>query len=128
MTVVSVFSLVRICDAQTTGGISGFVQDETKAVLPGVEIQAVQDGTGLSRSAITVENGTYTIPLLPPGTYSVTFSLPGFQTVTSKDVVVNATERATLSVTLRVANSATTLEVSAAAQLIQAETTSLGRV
>ena len=64
---VAILFFVHAGEAQTTGGIAGFVQDETKAVVPGVDVQAVQEGTGLSRSAITAENGTYTIPLLPPG-------------------------------------------------------------
>src|SRR3989442_3641127 len=122
--VVSLLFMVQIGLGQTTGTISGFVQDDTKGVLPGVEIQAVQDGTGLNRSVISTETGTYTIPSLPPGTYTLTFSLPGFQTVNSRNIIVNATERVTVSVTLPVARSGTTVEVSTAAQLIQAETTS----
>src|SRR5213594_2915281 len=101
LSIAMLFLFVQIGHGQTTGGISGFVQDETKGVLPGVDIQAVQEGTGLTRSVVSAENGSYTIPLLPPGTYSVTFALPGFQTVSSKNVIVNATERVALNVTLR---------------------------
>ncbi len=127
-TVVSVFLLVQVGHAQTSGTISGFVQDESKAVLPGVDIQAAQEGTGLLRSVVSTETGAYTIPLLPPGRYTVTFSLPGFQTVTSKDITVNATERVTVNAMLHVAGSSTAVDVSAGAQLVQAESTSLGRV
>src|SRR5215471_15157235 len=122
-TVVSVFLLVQVSYAQTSGTISGFVQDESKAVLPGVDVQAVQEGTALTRTVVSTETGAYTIPLLPPGKYTVTFSLPGFQTVTSKDITVNATERVTVNATLPVAGSAGAVDVSAAAQLVQAETT-----
>lgn len=126
--VVLLFLVVHAAYSQTTGTISGFVQDESRAVLPGVDIQAVQEGTGLTRSTVSAETGTYTFTLLPPGRYTVTFSLPGFQTVNSTGVIVNATERVALNVILRVASSSTTVEVSAAAQLVQTDTTALGRV
>jgi len=128
ISVVFMFFAAQPGESQTTGTISGFVQDETRAVLPGVDIQAVQEGTGLTRSAISSETGTYSIPLLPPGKYTMTFALPGFQTVTSKDAIVNATERVTLNVTLHVATAGTNVEVTAVSELVQADTTTLGRV
>ena len=128
LSIILVCLAVQTGQSQTSGAISGFVQDETRGVLPGVDIQAVQEGTGLTRSAISSETGTYTIPLLPPGKYTVTFALPGFQTVNSRDIIVNATERVTLNVTLQVASGGTTIDVSTGAQLVQADTTALGRV
>lgn len=113
---------------QTTGSIAGSVRDQTGALLPGVEIKAEQEGTGQVRNTISNDVGTYTLPLLPPGKYSVTFTLPGFQTIVNRDIVVNATEKITLNGSLQVANVGTTVEVSATAQLVQAETTTLGRV
>src|SRR5215470_12133274 len=113
---------------QTTGSITGSVKDQTGAFLPGVEIKGEQEGTGQTHDTISSETGTYTLPLLPPGRYTITFSLPGFQTVINRGVVVNATEKIALNGSLQVANLGTTVEVSAAAQLIQSESTSLGRV
>ncbi len=66
--------------------------------------------------------------LLQPGKYTVTFTLPGFQTIINRGVVVNATEKITVDGTLQVATVGTIVEVSATAQLIQSESTSLGRV
>src|SRR5262245_27668559 len=126
--VVALLVFAQLASGQTSGTIAGFIQDETKAVLPGVDVQAVQEGTGLSRSTISNETGTYAIPLLPPGRYTVTFALPGFQTVSSKNVIVNATERVTINITLPIAKAGTTIDVAAAAELVQSETTSLGRV
>lgn len=122
------FVVEAFAQSQTTGSISGFVQDETRAVLPGVEIQAVHEDRGLTGKTISTDTGSYTIPVLPPGRYTVSFSLPGFQTINNRGIVVNATERVTLNVTMRVSGAGTTIDVSAAAGLVQAETTALGRV
>src|SRR5215510_14304255 len=65
----------------TTGSITGSVRDQTGAFLPGVEIKGEQEGTGQAHQTISSETGTYTLPLLPPGKYTVTFRLPGFQTI-----------------------------------------------
>src|SRR5438445_657024 len=69
---------------QTTGSISGSVKDQTGAFLPGVEIKGQQEGTGQTHDAISTEVGTFTLALLPPGRYTVTFTLPGFQTIISR--------------------------------------------
>ena len=69
--------------AQGTGGrasISGTVTDPSGAVLTGVSVTALNTGTGLSLTATTTGSGSYTIPLLPTGTYNVTFQKEGFKT------------------------------------------------
>src|SRR5262249_48883919 len=131
LTAVAICAAISLCafgQTQTTGSISGFVRDQSGAVIPGVEIKAEQEGTGLTRSAVSNETGAYTVVLLPPGTYAVTFALPGFQKIINKNVVINATEKVTLNASLRVADLDTVLEVTSAAQLLQTETTTLGRV
>src|SRR5262245_14930699 len=117
-----------LAQTQTTGSISGSIKDQTGAFLPGVEVKAEQEGTNQSHDTISTETGTYTLALLPPGRYTITFSLPGFQTIINRGVVVNATEKVTVNATLQVATQGTAVEVSAVAQLIQSESTSLGRV
>jgi outer membrane receptor protein involved in Fe transport len=61
----------------TTGSINGVVTDNTGAALPGVTVEATNTQTGLNRSVVTEGDGTYTIPLLPPGTYRVSAALEG---------------------------------------------------
>src|SRR5215475_2276834 len=112
---------------QTTGSITGSIRDQTGAFLPGVEVKGEQEGTGQTHDAITSEVGTYTLPLLSPGRYTVTFTLPGFKTIVNRGVVVNATEKITVDGAMQVATLDATVEVSATAQLVQSETVSLGR-
>ena len=68
--------------ASAQSGFAGIVRDTTGAVLPGVTVEASSpvliEGR---RSAVTNERGQYKIVDLRPGTYTVTFSLPGFSTL-----------------------------------------------
>src|SRR3954465_12011972 len=57
--------------AQATAQISGTVQDQSGAVLPGVEITATQTDTGISRMTVTNETGHYILPSLPLGPYKL---------------------------------------------------------
>jgi len=66
----------------TTGTISGQVRSSDGQPLPGVTIAATSPMLQGVRAAVASESGDYLIPMLPPGTYAVSFELPGFQTVT----------------------------------------------
>ena len=66
--------------AQATAQITGSVQDQSGAVLPGAEITATQTGTGVSRMTISNETGYYVLPSLPLGPYRLEAALPGFRT------------------------------------------------
>src|SRR5215813_5380281 len=75
------------CFAQVDrSALNGTVTDPTGRVLPGVEVVAVQDSTGLRRATVTAGGGTYEIPELPVGTYNVTFSHDGFEALTFSGV------------------------------------------
>ena len=67
--------------AQAQSAIAGMVKDTSGAVLPGVTVEASSHVLiEKTRSVITDGEGAYRIVDLRPGTYSVTFTLPGFQT------------------------------------------------
>src|SRR4026209_1957772 len=72
-----------------TGRIVGTVTDASGAVIPGVEVAVKNPATGLSRTVITNESGTYAVPLLPPSSYDVEAALPGFRGETRSGVTVN---------------------------------------
>src|ERR1700728_2412197 len=55
--------------SQAVSQISGSAHDSSGAVLPGVEITATAQDTGVKRSAVSDENGNFTLPNLPPGPY-----------------------------------------------------------
>jgi hypothetical protein len=65
-----------------TGVVAGVVRDTTGAVLPGVTVEAASPALiERVRTAITDGEGQYKIVDLRPGTYAVTFTLPGFTTM-----------------------------------------------
>ena len=84
--------------AQQTGTISGKVADQQGLAMPGVTVEAKSPVLPSARTTVSAANGTYLLPALPPGDYTVTFTLSGMQTVTRKvgvllaqDTAVNAT-------------------------------------
>ena len=62
----------------TAADLTGTVLDQTNSVLPGATITATNADTNAVRTATTDDRGRYTIPALPPGTYTVTCELSGF--------------------------------------------------
>src|SRR5207244_10370672 len=68
--------------AQQNSAIAGVVKDTTGAVLPGVTVEAASPALMEKvRTVVTDDQGLYRIVELRPGTYSVSFALPGFGTV-----------------------------------------------
>ena len=64
--------------AQSDGQITGVVRDASGLVLPGATVTATNQATKASRNATTASDGSFTLSL-PPGSYNVTVSVPGFQ-------------------------------------------------
>jgi len=104
---------------ETTGSLTGTVTDSTGATLAGVSVVARNVGTGLTQEVVTKTSGGYTVSLLPIGTYEVTFQLQGFQSFTARDIHLHVNDHIQLNATLTVGKLATTVEVTAAAELVQ---------
>src|SRR5687768_10992824 len=74
--------------AQSSSQISGSVKDQTGAVLPGAEVRATQTETGVARTALTDEGGSYTMLNLATGPYRVEISLAGFKTYVQTGIIL----------------------------------------
>src|SRR5947208_13427021 len=74
--------------AQTVGSISGTVRDSNGGGLPGVTVEAKSSAAQGTHTALSDPNGIYRLPLLPPGTYNVTFTLSGFAKLARTNVGV----------------------------------------
>jgi hypothetical protein len=83
-----------------TGKITGKVADKDGAGLPGVSISADSPKLVGSSAAVSDEQGVYRLFSLPAGTYSVRFTLPGFKTVTRREIVLQTEQTLTLNITL----------------------------
>src|SRR5271165_815595 len=96
--------------------LTGTVSDSSGHALPGVEVTAVQDATGLRRQAVTSPDGAYYFPKLPIGTYTVTFDHKELQSLRFDDVVQKLGETRTLNVTLKIAGRKEQVDVVASPQ------------
>ncbi len=105
-----------------TSSLTGVVTDQSQAVIPGAEVLVVDDRVGTKFSTVTAENGTFSIPAMSPGTYTVTVSLPGFKQAVIKDVVLNAGVPTTVRVTLEVGGISETVTVVAGGEVVQTQT------
>src|SRR5690242_9869129 len=112
--VALMFLLVVAPHALAQGGraeINGTVVDSAKALLPGVTVTAINQDTGLERSAVTGAEGKFTIPTLVPGNYTLKAELQGFQLTNLTGIVVNVGQELTVNMTMQVAGVAETITV-----------------
>ena len=119
---VGVLLLPAIASAQAT--VSGTVRDSSGAVLPGVNVEAASPALiERVRTATTDGSGQYRITDLPPGEYSLTFTLSGFNTVKRQGVTVSGGGVIPISIELSVGTLTETLTVTGEAPLVDTQTT-----
>ena len=108
--------------AQLAGGIAGEVTDDTGGVLPGVTVEAASEALiEGSRVVVTDGQGRYNVINLGAGTYTVTFTLPGFSTAIREDVVLTAGFTATINTEMSVGALQETITVSGASPLVDVQ-------
>jgi hypothetical protein len=111
-----------IAAAAQTSTIAGEVKDASGAVLPGVTVEVASPALiEKVRSAITDGSGRFSVTSLRPGTYSVTFSLPGFNTVKREGVELTSDFTATINAELKVGAIEETITVAAASPLVDVQ-------
>ncbi|MFP4082285.1 MAG: carboxypeptidase regulatory-like domain-containing protein [Candidatus Aminicenantes bacterium] len=118
LVVVTCLFLVSALMAVETGEIKGKVTDEEGVPLPGVTITTRSPSLQGTRSTVSGENGDFRFPLLPVGKYSLTFELPGFQTMTQKGYEVSLGFTASINVTMKVATVEEEITVTAESPII----------
>ncbi len=121
---LAILALASIGQAQELNAtISGVVSDASNAVVPNATVIVHANATNSdTRTVTTGSGGEYVATNLPAGTYTVTVQAAGFQTWTSKNVIVTVAEKRTLDIQLSVGKVAETIEVSSSTQPV--ETTS----
>ncbi|MBM3772005.1 MAG: carboxypeptidase regulatory-like domain-containing protein [Acidimicrobiia bacterium] len=121
--------MAGIAHAQESGSIAGSVRDSTGAVLPGVTVEAASSALiEKVRSVVTDDTGQYRIVDLRPGTYSVTFTLPGFASVRRDGVQLTAGFTANVVAELRVGDVTETITVSGLSPLVDVQNVNQQRV
>jgi hypothetical protein len=108
--------------AQQTSGIAGVVKDPSGAVLPGVTVEAASPALiEKVRAVITDGEGRYNIVDLRPGTYVVTFSLAGFNTVKREGIALTSGFTANVNADLQVGSLEETITVSGESPLVDTQ-------
>ncbi len=110
------------------GTILGTVRDPSGALVPGTKVTVTNLGTNVPFSYETDQTGTYYVPSLLPGHYRVEAEKAGFKKVTVIDVVAEVDQTARVDISLQMGQLAETVEVQAAAPLVQTDTVTLGQV
>ncbi len=105
---------------QGTGSISGRVLDESQAVIPGAEVTITSQGTQVSRTVITSDDGNFRVTNLVPGEYTIEASLTGFKKARGQ-VTVTVGETVHVNLVLEIGDVSETVEVTDVATTIEVE-------
>ena len=109
--------------AYAQSGITGVVKDTTGAAMPGVTVEASSDVLiEKVKSAVSDGDGNYRIADLRPGTYSVSFTLPGFKTFKRDGLQLQAEFTATINAELSVGSLEETITVTGSSPVVDVTT------
>jgi len=111
-----------------TATVNGVVTDSSQAVIAGAAVTITNIDTGLRRDTRTNDTGNYTFTLLPVGRYRLEASMRGFSTESLPEVKLDVDQVARVDFTLKPGTLSETVEVSAAAALLDSETSQVGQV
>ncbi len=113
-------SLPSNAQTTTTGGVAGVVTDSSGAVLSGATVVLTNVATDAKQDAKSSASGSYRFDLLPPGTYKLTVDQQGFERLESR-LVVDSSKVVAANLKLTVGSMQQTVEVTAVAELINAD-------
>lgn len=103
------------------GSIDGYVTDQSEAVVVGAKVFATEQETSLTRNTLTNSAGAYSLDGLPPGTYTVTVTAPGFETYTLKGTIVAINNVTRVNVAMTVGGATQQITVSAQSAILQTD-------
>jgi len=122
------FAALPVIGQTVEGSISGTVVDQSGSVIASSEVGVVNQSTHLRRTAATSGIGTFTVPMLPPGVYTVSVSKEGFGRAIRKDVQVLVSQSATLDFTLVPAAVQQSVEITAVPPALDTTSGTVGQV
>jgi len=116
---IIVFATGLFAQTYTSGEISGLVTDSSGAVMTQASVTILNKDTGTQRTTKTNRDGYYRAPLLPPGTYAVTVTVPSFRTFTRNNITVEVGHSVHLDFQMQLGSVETRVEVEGQAPLIE---------
>src|SRR5437870_11137704 len=112
--------------AQATAQITGIVRDASAAVLPGVEVKAIQTETGITRTTISNETGNYVLPNLPTGPYRLEAALAGFRSFVQTNILLQVNSNPAINIVMEIGQVTESVEVQANAAQVETRSTAVG--
>jgi hypothetical protein len=118
--------MTSYASAQSTSTILGVIKDTSGGVVPGATITVVNAETSLTRTVTTGVDGSYRIPALPVGRYTVKIDKEGFKPETQQGLMLEVAQNLVVNTTLEVGTAAQEVVVTGEAPLVNTTTSSLG--
>lgn len=113
---------------QGRGTIQGTVTDETGASIPGAQVTATNTATNLTFTAVTGDEGFFSIPNLNVGGYSLTATKDGFKKAVRSGLVLEVDQKADINITLATGAVSDTVLITAETPLIDTASATIGKV
>jgi Carboxypeptidase regulatory-like domain/TonB-dependent Receptor Plug Domain len=120
------YGLQAYAQSSGTGALTGTVTDATGKSVPNATVTITSTATGQARTTVTGAAGNYNFLLLPPGTYNVRFSAPGFKNADVTGIVLTVTNTPTLDHVMEVGAVTETVTVEGSVETLQTESSTLG--
>ncbi|WP_446743654.1 carboxypeptidase regulatory-like domain-containing protein [Silvibacterium acidisoli] len=125
--------LVAFCTASfaqqgSNAGLTGTVTDKSGAAIAGAPVVATNLDTNVTYTAIATGAGVYNIPSVPPGSYDVSTTVPGFNKAIVKNVIGHVGELSTVNLKLDVSTTSNTVTVSGDAQLMDTGSSQINNI
>ena len=118
-------SAAALAQGSANSSLAGVVGDAAGGVVPGATITVRNNATGTSFETVSNSAGGFSIPVLDPGTYTVTVALSGFKTAVISDVRLLAATPGSIRATLEVGSLNETVEVKGGTELVQTQSSTV---
>jgi len=125
---VGFYPTAAVAQTASTGALAGVVTDASGSTIAGAQVQVTNEASGDVRTVTSGPAGNYSVPLLPPGLYTVYVTKSGFRSTTVPHAQVIVTETNALNIRLEVGQVSETVTVNEQVQQLQTEDSTLGRV
>ena len=121
-TALFAFGTSAFAQGGVTQTLAGTVVDSSAAVIPGADVSAKHNGTGVVTTAVSNSDGIFSMPSMQIGTYTVTVTLQGFKTVVINDVVITSGAGANVKATMEVGGVSEQVTVASSSEIVQTQT------
>ena len=115
------FSATLLMAQFDSGQISGFVRDQTSAIVPGAAVVATNEGTKEPHRTVTNSEGYYVFPQLVVGSYTIAIEAQGFKRYVKTGIALDAEAKVSADVELTVGAASESVEVTASSAAVQTD-------